>query len=84
MNKEDKYLLDLKDCVIIDEFVYRDLIYDTFRLRKSNGKLHTIIEKCINYITDDDRELSVDCHYKFKDLCEFDDLYKILEEYKNE
>ena len=80
----NKNLLDLKNCVIIDEFIYRDLIFDTFRLRNANRKLNTIIERCINYITDDERELSVDCYYKFKDLTEFDDLYKILEGYINE
>ena len=75
--KKVEYLLDLKNCVVIDEYIYRDLIIDVSKLKKQNRKLITIIERCLNYVTDDERELSVDCYYKFKDLCDFDDLYKI-------
>lgn len=82
--KDIKYLLDLKNCVVIDEYIYRDLVLTVSRLKNQNRKLITIIEKCMNYITDDERELSVDSYYKFKDLCEFDDLYKILEGYIDE
>ena len=36
-------------------------------------------EKAIEYIKQENKELSVDCYYKFKDLSEFDDLLNILQ-----
>lgn len=36
------------------------------------------INKAIEYMKQDNNELSVDSYFKFKDLCEFEDLLKIL------
>lgn len=76
-NKHD-YILDLKDVAIIDLFIYDSLVRNNILLAEKNKRLVRIIERCINYIEDDERELSVDCYYKFKDLSEFDELLEIL------
>ena len=76
-NKHD-YILDLKDVAIIDVFMYDSLVRSNILLVEKNKRLVRIIERCINYIEDDERELSVDSYYTFKDLSEFDELLEIL------
>lgn len=78
MENKHEYILDLKDVAIIDLFMYDSLVRNNILLAEKNKRLVRIIERCINYIEDDERELSVDCYYKFKDLSEFDELLEIL------
>ena len=46
-------------------------------LKENNFKMRLMIDKAIEYIKQN-KELSVDSYYRFKDLCEFDDLLNIL------
>lgn len=45
------------------------------------GELLNKLDKIKDYLINNANEdLSVDCYYKFKDLSEFDDINKLLEE----
>lgn len=56
-------------CLEDDKETYRDMIFE----------LQERINKAIEYIEkNSNEELSVDSYFKFKDLCEFDDILDIL------
>ena len=48
-------------------------------LEKELKELKEKLDKIYNYITQENKELSVDCYYKFKDLEEFDIIKLIIE-----
>lgn len=88
MNNEIKEILEITETadykrLSVDEIiVIKDYIIDLQEKYKQTKLLKELYklrnEKAIDYIKQDN-ELSVDCYYKFKDLCEFENILNILQ-----
>lgn len=61
---KDKFIIEEKELTRVLSYIKR---------------LENKIDKVISYIEEDqNKELSVDSYFRFKDLCEFDDILNIL------
>lgn len=83
MNKENNINIDLSPLVNYmkdKDIVIEHLTYKLNDYKRICGDYERVFDKIKNYINNDEKELSVDCYYTFKDLSEFDDLKDILEE----